>query len=271
MELFSDNWVFLRGLVRENAHWDDFPDIFRAAIPGARVHLIDLPGNGRHWRLPSPLSLRETMEAVRAEALAAMRSQCKSDGLQPFYLFTISLGGMVAVEWAISHPAELAGAVLINTSLRGMSPLHQRLSLGAWPLIARIAATADVAKRERLIFELTSSLQNLSPRLIENRVAIHQRHPVQLKNVFRQLWAAARYHPPLGKPPIPLLLLNSKGDRMVDPSCTQAMARRWNIEPTIHPWAGHDLPLDDPDWVITAVLDWLERGQRSRCAIECSS
>ena len=255
------NWVFLRGLVRESAHWDDFPDIFRAAIPSARVHLIDLPGNGRHWRLPSPLSLRETMEAVRSEALAAMRSQCKSegDGLQPFYLFTISLGGMVAVEWATSHPAELAGAVLINTSLRGMSPLHQRLSLGIWPLIARIAATADVAKRERLIFELTSSLQDPNPRLIENRVAIHQCHPVQLKNVFRQLWAAACYHPPLEKPPIPLLLLNGKGDRMVDPTCTRAISRRWNIEPTIHPWAGHDLPLDDPDWVIAAVLDWLER------------
>jgi len=149
--------------------------------------------------------------------------------------------------------------VLINTSLRGMSPLYQRLSLGAWPLIARIAATADVAKRERLIFELTSSLQDPSPKLIENRVAIHQRHPVQLKNVLSQLWAAARYHPPLGKPLIPLLLLNSKGDRMVDPACTQAMAKRWNIEPIIHPWAGHDLPLDDPDWVIAAVLDWLER------------
>ena len=268
------NWVFLRGLVRESAHWDDFPDIFRAAIPGARVHLIDLPGNGQHWRLPSPLTLRETMEAVRAEALAAMQAQFKSgsglpytdnsmhdqrDPLLPFYLFTISLGGMVAVEWANRHSDELAGAVLINTSLRGISPLNQRLSLGAWPLIARIVATADVAKRERLIFELTSSLQDPSARLIENRVDTHRRHPVQLKNVFRQLWAAARYLPPLEKPPIPLLLLNGKGDRMVDPTCTQAIARRWNIEPTIHPWAGHDLPLDDPEWVITAVLAWLTK------------
>ncbi len=269
------NWVFLRGLVRESAHWDDFPDIFRAAIPGARVHLIDLPGNGQHWRLPSPLSLRETMEAVRAEALAAMQAQCRSDtaltyttnskhvrgdGLLPYYLLTISLGSMVAVEWANRHSDELAGAVLINTSLRGLSPLHQRLSLRAWPLIAHIVAATDAAKRERLIFELTSSLPDPSARLIENRVATHRFHPVQLKNVFRQLWAAARYLPPLEKPPIPLLLLNSKGDRMVDPSCTQAMAQRWGIEPKIHPWAGHDLPLDDPEWVITAVLDWLERG-----------
>ena len=248
------NWVFLRGLVRESAHWDDFPERFCAAIPGARAHLIDLPGNGRHWRQPSPLSLRETMEAVRGEALAALQAQ--GQGGKPFFLFTISLGGMLAVEWASRHPAELAGVVLINTSLRGLSPLHQRLSLNIWPLMARIVVAGDAAKRERLILELTSARQHTSFGLIESRVAIHQRHPVQLKNVFRQLWAAARHHPPQDKPSIPVLLMNSLGDRMVAPACTQAMARRWNVEPKTHPWAGHDLPLDDPEWVIAAVLEW---------------
>lgn len=255
----TTHWVFLRGLMRESAHWDDFPERFCATIPGARAHLIDLPGNGQHWRQPSQLSLRETMEAVRGEAVAAMQAQ--GQVLKPFYLFSISLGGMVTVEWANRYPAELAGMVLVNTSLRGLTPLHQRLSSGIWPLMARIVTAGDVAKRERLILELTSAKQAPSPGLIQNRVAIHQRHPVQLNNVFRQLWAAARYHPPQEKPSIPVLLLNSLGDRMVDPACTQAIAQRWNLEPKTHPWAGHDLPLDDPRWVIAAVLEWLERAQ----------
>ena len=165
---------------------------------------------------------------------------------------------MLAVEWANRHPAELPGAVLINTSLRGLSPLHQRLSFKIWPLMARIVAAGDGAERERLILELTSAKQHTNLGLIESRVAIHQRHPVRLKNVFRQLWAAACHHPPLEKPPIPLLLMNSLGDRMVAPACTQAMARRWSVEPQTHPWAGHDLPLDDPEWVIAAVVEWLE-------------
>ena len=71
------DWVFLRGLVRESAHWDDFPEQFRTALPGARVHLIDLPGNGLHCQQASPLSLRETMEAVRSDALLAIQ-QCRS-------------------------------------------------------------------------------------------------------------------------------------------------------------------------------------------------
>jgi hypothetical protein len=52
--------------------------------------------------------------------------------------------------------------------------------------------------------------------------------------------------------------MNSLGDRMVDPACTQAIAREWNVTPKTHPWAGHDLPLDDPEWVALAVAEWLE-------------
>jgi len=250
------HWVFLRGLVREAAHWDDFPAEFARAVPGARVWRVDLPGNGQHWRQPSPLSLAAMMEAARGEALGLMAAA--GQGGQPFYLLSISLGGMVAVEWARRHPSELAGAVLINTSLRGLSPLTRRLCWRRWPLLARIvAAGGDVAMRERLILELTSALPAPTTDFIERRAAIHQNHPVGLGNVFRQLWAAARYRPSREKPPIPLLLLNSLGDRMVDPACTQAIARAWALEPETHPWAGHDLPLDDPAWVAAAVGAWL--------------
>jgi hypothetical protein len=44
---------------------------------------------------------------------------------------------------------------------------------------------------------------------------------------------------------------------MVDPGCTEAIARAWSLETQTHPWAGHDLPLDDPPWVIGAVGEWL--------------
>ncbi len=251
------HWVFLRGLVRESAHWDDFPERFAAGMANARVHLVDLPGNGRHWRQPSPLSLCEAMEAVRSEALRSMGRE--RPVFQPFYLFSISLGGMVAVEWAHRHPQELAGTVLVNTSLRGLNPLSQRLSLRAWPLLARIVAERDVGKRESLILELTSAAKTPEAGLIENRIAIYLRHPVRVRNVFRQLWAAACHRPPIEKPAIPVLLLNSLGDCMVDPECTRALARRWSLEPKTHPWAGHDLPLDDPGWVIAQVRDWLKR------------
>lgn len=247
------HWVFLRGLVRESAHWDDFPERFAERMAGIRAHLVDLPGNGNHWQLDSPLSVAEMAEFARTEALAEI---AESNALPRIYLFSISLGSMVAIEWMRRHPDEIAGAVLINTSLRGLSPMHRRLSLQAWPLLACIVACRQTAERERLILQLTSAIGTPDAALIETRVAIHQRHPVRIMNVFRQLWAAAHYRPSQEKPKPPLLLLNSQGDRMVDPSCTVAICRRWGGEMKTHPWAGHDLPLDDPEWTIAAVKDW---------------
>lgn len=258
------HWIFLRGLVRESAHWDDFPVRFASDIPGARVHLIDLRGNGKHWDLPSPLALEEMMECARAEALAMLAKE--KDPQEPIYLFSISLGSMVAVEWARRYPQEVAGAVLVNTSLRGHSPLHKRLSWRAWPLLLRTAVESDPARREQLILRLTSRTFVNDAALLESRVAIFMRHPVRAANIFRQLWAAARYRPPRDKPAVPLLLLNSLGDRMVDPSCTETIARHWAVEKTSHPCAGHDLPLDDPDWTIAAVRDWLANHPAGRRA-----
>ena len=47
-----------------------------------------------------------------------------------------------------------------------------------------------------------------------------------------------------------VLLLTSARDALVDTRCTLAMGHAWRCEVRSHPFAGHDLPLDDPDWVI---------------------
>lgn len=253
----TGHWIFLRGLVRESAHWDDFPQRFALAIPDARVQLLDLPGNGRYWRLPSALSIGEMTDCARQQVLTLMSE--RGEPQAPAYLFSLSLGSMVALDWADRFPREIAGAVLVNTSLRGFSPFHRRLYWRNWPLLARTLAARDTAQRERLILKLTSEAAAENHALIEARVETYRRHPVRGKNVFRQLWAAARYRPPLEKPDVPMLLLSSLGDRLVDPACTDAIARQWAVEKKTHPDAGHDLPLDDPTWTIEAVAEWLRR------------
>lgn len=258
------HWIFLRGLVRESAHWDDFPDRFVRAIPAARTYLFDLPGNGTHWRLLSPSSIGGMMEFTRREVKAVIREHLEPE--DSLYLFTVSLGSMVAIEWASRHPQEIAGAVLVNTSLRRLSSLHRRLAWRCWPLLGRIMLTRDPAERERLILRLTARTGAENPALIAARVQAFRQHPVRPINVLRQLWAAAHYCPPLANPGVRFLLLNSLGDRMVDPACSEVIADRWSLEIKTHPWAGHDLPLDDPDWTGEAVRAWLNRepGHRDR-------
>jgi hypothetical protein len=43
----------------------------------------------------------------------------------------------------------------------------------------------------------------------------------------------------------------------VDSRCSHAIARGWHCALALHPHAGHDLPLDAPQWVLEQVQQWL--------------
>jgi pimeloyl-ACP methyl ester carboxylesterase len=245
-------WVFLRGLTREARHWGDFPDRFRAAFAGApgEVHIVtpDLPGNGRRHAESSPSRVEAMMEACRHELRQSGRPP-------PYHLLAFSLGGMVAVAWAVRHPEECRAAVLLNTSLRPYSPFHQRLRWRAWPTLLGLLVAGGEA-RERAILRLTSTRAAELGAVLPDWTAWARECPVSRRNALRQLLAAARFSAPEA-PPIPLLLLAGSGDRLVDPRCSRGLARAWGARFAAHPTAGHDLPLDDGDWVAEQVRAWL--------------
>lgn len=253
------HWILLRGLVREAAHWDDFPGAFEAAIPGARVTCLDLPGSGRLWRQQSPCSITSIVDTLQGGlADDPLHFESTASHRAPCFLLAISLGGMVAIEWLRRYPRWFAGGVLINTSLRGLSPFHERLHWRSWPHLGRILATVDVRRRERLILALTTSKPAEAPEtLLDRRVRASRERPVRGLNLARQLIAAARYRAPLQRPNAPVLLLAGARDRLVDPVCTRKLAAAWELVPRMHDTAGHDLPLDDPVWVIQQVRLWL--------------
>ena len=71
----------------------------------------------------------------------------------------------------------------------------------------------------------------------------------------RQLLAAACFRAP-DRCPVAALVLSSAGDRLVSPRCSRAIAEHWRLPHRVHPDAGHDLPLDAPDWVAAAIAEW---------------
>ena len=70
--------------------------------------------------------------------------------------------------------------------------------------------------------------------------------------------AASRYRLSRELPPVPVLVLGSAKDRLVDPNCSIQLARQANLPLKMHPDAGHDLPLDDPQWVVKSIKEWLK-------------
>ncbi|MFC3683431.1 alpha/beta fold hydrolase [Hydrogenophaga luteola] len=249
------DWVFLRGLTRESAHWGDFPARFESALPGARVHLIDLPGNG--------LRCAERSPATVADMVADARAQLQRLGITtPVHLLALSLGAMVATQWLHSAPQDIASAVLVNTSMRPFSPLHHRMRMHNLPTLLRLVfGSPSSEEAERLIWRMTSRQATVDEAVLARWIAARLQHPVQAVNALRQLLAAARFRAPAGLPQRPVLLLTSRGDRLVSNRCSEALAQAWGCALALHPDAGHDLPLDDPDWVIAQVRPWVERLQ----------
>ncbi|WP_367848055.1 alpha/beta fold hydrolase [Rhodoferax sp. WC2427] len=237
-------WIFLRGLVRESGHWGAFIPQFENALPGCEVVALDLPGNGSLYPHASPTRVQDMVAHCRAELDRRWLPP-------PYHLLGMSLGAMVAVAWSAAHPDEVAAQVLINTSLRPFSPFYQRLRPRNYGLLLRLVLTgASPEDWERGILRITSNGGHDA--VLPQWQALRAQHPVTRTNALRQLLAAARYRAPAALA-TPTLLLASAQDQLVSVACSRALARQWQCRLQVHPTAGHDLPLDDGDWVARQI------------------
>ncbi|MET0209726.1 MAG: alpha/beta hydrolase [Burkholderiaceae bacterium] len=244
-------WVLLRGLTRERGHWGEFVALLRQRLAGATVVALDLPGNGTLNHLASPTRIGAMADWCRAEV--------RRLGLAPPYrLLAVSMGAMVAIDWAFSAPDEVAGCVLINTSLRPFDPFHRRLRPANYGALLRLAwPGASPLQRERTILRLTSRNKAAADAALDAWVRLRASRPVSTRNALRQLIAAARFRAPEAAPAVPLLILASAHDALVDVRCSLHLAERWHADLAVHESAGHDLPLDDAPWVVAQVARWL--------------
>lgn len=244
------DWVLLRGLTRESRHWGEFSRQLATSL-GVRVHCFDLPGNGRKNHLSSPAAVEGMADWCHQELLRAGVSR-------PCNVLAMSLGAMVTVAWAGRHPGDIDRAVLINTSFRPFSAPWQRLRPANYLRLLRLLVFPAGARTiEQSIMEMTSRHPADREECLRQWQRWRYENPVSRRNVLAQLLAAATYRAPACSPVQHLLLLASVGDGLVDVACSRALALRWGVELHEHPDAGHDLPLDDPEWVLCRVTRWL--------------
>ncbi len=257
-------WILLRGLTRETRHWGTLPaklhDAMSGAMSGARVLSIDLPGNGEFAKLRSYTNVADMVGFVRLVAL-------ESGVPGPYRLLAMSLGGMVATDWAQRHPQEIERLVLINTSMRPFSRPRERLRPQAWTALLRLAVHwRDAQAAEMAIHRLTCNNRQTLADDIAAWTALRRSAPVSRANALRQLLAAATFTAGDAVPRCPALILSSREDGLVNPTCSASLAAAWSAPHRQHEWAGHDLPHDDPTWTVEQVQAWLrlESGAASR-------
>ncbi len=239
----NDTWILIRGLTREAGHWGRFLPLVTAALPDAEVHTIDLPGVGLRRDEPWPRTMTEAMEAVRARAPHGRRT----------FVFGVSLGGMITMEWAARHPGELAGIVVGASSAANVAPFWKRFSPGVLPRVALAGLRGGVAAREAAVVRTVSNREDRWDETIALWREIQEARPVPVAVARGQMVTAARWRAP-ERLEVPALFLVGDRDRLTHADCSRALAKRFASTLAVHPTAGHDLTTDEGEWVVEQLL-----------------
>ena len=244
-------WILLRGLTREQRHWGRFPDKLQSSFPDSKILTPDLSGNGRNCHQRSPATVIQMLLQLRKDIAPQLEAG-------PVHILALSMGAMVAMEWLRRFPDDCEAAVLINSSFKGVCPLYYRLRPENYLKILRGLFSPSLKTREEIILSLTSHLAADRDSLIDQWISYARTSPVSRLSAVNQLIAASRYRLPAEKPASPIYLLRSQNDQLVNSQCSVDLANQWSLPIDTHPTAGHDLPLDDEDWVCQKITRWLD-------------
>ncbi len=239
-------FVLIRGLLRETRHWGNFLDVLKKKFPNALILTPEVPGNGKLNQQTSPHSISGMTAAIR-EQIAHHRH---------LNLIAISMGGMIAIDWMVQFPEEIDSAVLINASVRPLSPFYQRLRWQVYPALINMLFHSKISQEQYILY-LTSNQHRDNTKLLESWQQWQQQNPVSAVSVRNQLYAAFRFSVK-SKPQQPVLIVTSSADRLVDCRCSLSLQRHWQKDFRMHQSAGHDLPLDDPEWLATLIRQWFD-------------
>ncbi|MCW8877526.1 MAG: alpha/beta hydrolase [Kangiellaceae bacterium] len=253
---YENRVILLRGLGRDQKHWKPLVKKLNFLCPQTKIETPDLPGAGKLYQSESPLKLGQYISSMEKQL-------CQSD--LPTLLIGLSLGGMIALEWASRFPNKFSRLVLINSSSR-LNPFYQRLNLLNASLHPRTIIGLSLREQETSIYKLTCNSRPVDQQVIARWIGIQREHPVSLKNQIRQIAAGARFKLPFKDQMPPVHVVYSRADRLVSPKCSQALIKYFSATSDIHHWGGHDLPQDDPEWIAEVIKDQIslsrERTQR---------
>lgn len=238
-------WLLLRGLSREKRHWEQFPQVFAESL-GVQVECLDAPGFGTESDRVSPASISAITDDIR--------SRLDRHG-ESWSLLSISLGGMIGLDWCSRYPGDFERAVIINSSTAA-TPIWQRFLPSSIPNLVLGRFRADVP-RERAILEQTANNPALDLDALAERWASYLQTQRPLgSSIIRQITAAVTFRMPANID-TPLLVLTATRDRLVSSAASRTIAGRYGAPIAVHPTAGHDIPLDDGAWIAEQVKQWI--------------
>ncbi len=241
--------LMIRGLARTARHWGDVvPELARSF----RVIVFDNRGVGRSSAPPPPYTTR-MMADDAARVLDAA-------GVPRAHVFGVSLGGMIAQELALGHPARVDRLVLGCTRAGGLRhSTMMPLSVIAG-LVGPMRLGPEEAVRRTAPLVLSERFIRDRPDVIEHWVQLVRDEPPKTHGVLAQLAAGALHAAGrrLGHIRRPTLVVTGDADRLIDAENSRRLARLIpGARLSLIPGAGHDFPTEVPQQLAELLADFL--------------
>ena len=151
-------------------------------------------------------------------------------------------------------PKRSSGSSLINTSMRPFARIGERLRPAALPALARRGGGRVGVQCEAIIHRLTCNRHDTAAADLAAWTAIRTSSPVSAASALRQLWggravSCAEYTVAMSDAAAVIGGGQARRSRVLGAD-RNAMGHGAHAE---HPWAGHDLPHDDPAWTCRTI------------------
>ena len=244
----AETLVLVNGVGDDLEGWSMQVGDFVAA--GYRVVTFDNRGSGRSSHPPGAYTSR--MMAADIKALA------DGLGLAPFHLAGVSLGGLIAQEYALAHPGDLRSVVLANTY--ATPDAYTRAAFDVWGRIAE-EASMPLMMRQQAPWVFSPAFYSGQPARLAT-ILDEMVRSTQPASSFRAQISALLTHDCAGRVGAlrtPALVIAAADDIIIRPSLSRRLLEAlpdatWVVVP-----GGHAAFLEDPGPWNHAVLEFIDQ------------
>jgi 3-oxoadipate enol-lactonase len=245
--------LLVMGLAVSSSAWGQLPQRL-----SERFHVITFDNCGCGRSASRRRSFKMVDLADDAEAVL------RAAGIERAGVFGISMGGMIAQELVLRHPARVSALVLGATYSSYV--LSSKPGLRAALDLAAVVTRSEAVKRQRVGRLLsTPEFVEANPGVIAEWFlrSDHARVPQALA----QLWAIARHHTHgrLDQIACPTLIISGDQDRLVPVANSYRLAKAIpGARLEILPGAGHVFPLERESETVRLLVDHFLGAERAR-------
>ncbi len=200
-----------------------------------------------------------TIKLMASDAAAVLDAA----GVEDAHIFGISMGGMIAQEFALRYPARVRSLILACTSPGGLHAVQPKASV-MWAFVKRASMTPEEARKTfvPILYDVDTPLE----RIEEDMAVLRKWNPTptaysaQMQGIM--IWNSYGRLPQITAP---TLVIHGDSDRLVPPRNAEIIAARIpGATRVVIPHAGHILGTDQPEAARRAVTEFLSAVDQTR-------